>query len=97
LLLKFDKPTPASLLSDAAALSQSIELELAYECAPDEEFGFGDLAKDYFSNNASTVEQVASLLRLHEAPHYFRRGGSKGRFKKAPAEIVQQALLAIEK
>ena len=97
MLLKFDKPAPAALLSDAAALSQSIELELAYECAPDEEFGFGDLAKDYFSNNASTVEQVAALLRLHEAPHYFRRGGSKGRFKKAPAEIVQQALVAIEK
>lgn len=97
MLLKFDKPAPAALLSDAAVLSQSIELELAYECAPDEEFGFGDLAKDYFSNNASTVEQVAALLRLHEAPHYFRRGGAKGRFKKAPVEIVQQALLAIEK
>ena len=97
MLLKFDQPTPAVMLSDAAALSQTIELELAYECAPDEEFGFGDLAKDYFSSNASTVEQVAALLRLHEAPHYFRRGSSKGRFKKAPAEIVQQALLAIEK
>jgi exoribonuclease-2 len=70
---------------------------LAYECASDEEFGFGDLAKDYFSNNASTTEQVAALLRLHEAPHYFRRGGAKGRFRKAPADIVQQALLAIEK
>ncbi len=97
MLLKFDKPAPAALLSDAAALSQSIELELAYECAPDEEFGFGDLAKDYFSSNASITEQAAALLRLHEAPHYFRRGGAKGRFKKAPAEIVQQALLAIEK
>jgi hypothetical protein len=43
-----------------------------------------------------TVQQVAALLRLHEAPHYFRRGG-KGRYRKAPAEIVQQALLAIEK
>jgi exoribonuclease-2 len=39
---------------------------------------------------------VAALLRLHEAPHYFRRGG-KGRYRKAPAEIVHQALLAIEK
>ncbi len=97
MMLKFDKPAPAVLLSDATALSQTIELELAYECAPDEEFGFGDLAKDYFSNNASTTEQVAALLCLHEAPHYFRRGGAKGRFKKAPAEIVQQALLAIEK
>ena len=97
MLLKFDKPAPAVLLQDAAALSQTIELELAYECASDEEFGFGDLAQDYFSTNASTTEQAAALLRLHEAPHYFRRGSSKGRFRKAPAEIVQQALLAIEK
>lgn len=97
MLLRFDKPAPAALLLDAAALSQSIELELAYECAPDEEFGFGDLAQDYFSTPASTTEQVAALLRLHEAPHYFRRGSGKGRFRKAPADIVQQALLAIEK
>ena len=97
MLLKFDKPTPAVLLAEAGLLSQTIELELAYECAPDEEFGFVDLAKDYFSNNATTTEQVAALLCLHEAPHYFRRGGVKGRFRKAPAEIVQQALQAIEK
>jgi exoribonuclease-2 len=97
MLLKFDKPAPAVLLQAAAALSQTIELELAYECASDEEFGFGDLAQDYFSTPASTTEQVAALLCLHEAPHYFRRGSSKGRFRKAPAEIVQQALLAIEK
>jgi exoribonuclease-2 len=37
-----------------------------------------------------------ALFRLFEAPHYFRRAG-KGRFKKAPAEILQQALAAIEK
>jgi exoribonuclease-2 len=96
MLLKFEKPSPAALLSEAAALSQSIELELAYEFASDEEFGFADLAKDYFSEGVSTVHQVAALLRLHEAPHYFRRGG-KGRYRKAPAEIVHQALLAIEK
>ena len=97
MLLKFDKPAPSVLLQDAAALSQTIELELAYAFAPDEEFGFGDLAQEYFSASASHTEQVAALLRLHEAPHYFRRGGAKGRFRKAPTEIVQQALLAIEK
>ncbi len=96
MLLKFDKPTPSALLSEAAAVSQSIELALAYEFASDEEFGFADLAKDYFSDAATTVQQVAALMRLHEAPHYFRRAG-KGRYRKAPAEIVQQALLAIEK
>jgi exoribonuclease-2 len=96
MLLKFEKPTPAALLSEAAALSPSIELELAYEFASDAEFGFADLAQDYFSSAATTVQQVAALMRLHEAPHYFRRAG-KGRYRKAPAEIVQQALAAIEK
>ena len=42
------------------------------------------------------MQQAAALLRLYEAPHYFRRAG-KGRFRKASAEIVQQALAAIEK
>jgi exoribonuclease-2 len=96
MLLKFDKPAPAALLSEAAALGQTIELELAYEFASDAEFGFADLAQDYFSSGATTVQQVAALMRLHEAPHYFRRAG-KGRYRKAPAEIVQQALAAIEK
>ncbi len=95
-LLKFEKPAPAELIRAAQALSQGIELELAWEFAPDEEFGFADLARDYFSDKATLEQQAAALFRLFEAPHYFRRAG-KGRFKKAPAEIVQQALVAIEK
>ncbi len=96
MLLKFDKPAPATLLSEAAALAQTIELDLAWEFAPEEEFGFADLAADYFSAGPTPVQQAAALLRLFEAPHYFRRAG-KGRFRKAAAEIVQQALAAIEK
>ncbi|HSW18761.1 MAG TPA: RNB domain-containing ribonuclease, partial [Ramlibacter sp.] len=95
-LLKFDKPQPAELIAQAQALAQGIELELAWEFAPDEEFGFGDLARDYFSDKATLEQQAAALFRLFEAPHYFRRAG-KGRFRKAPAEIVQQALAGIEK
>lgn len=96
ILLKFDKPSPAELMAEAQATAGAIELELAYEFAPDEEFGFADLARDYFSEKATPAQQAGALFRLHEAPHYFRRAG-KGRFRKAPAEIVQQALLAIEK
>jgi exoribonuclease-2 len=95
-LLKFDKPQPSQLIAQAQTLAQGIELELAYEFAPEEEFGFADLARDYFSASAGLEQQAAALFRLHEAPHYFRRAG-KGRFRKAPAEIVQQALAAIEK
>jgi len=96
LLLKFDKPAPAELMAQAQAAAEGIELELAWEFAPEDDFGFADLARDYFSEQATQIQQVAALFRLHDAPHYFRRAG-KGRYKKAPAEIVQQALLAIEK
>jgi exoribonuclease-2 len=96
LLLKFEKPSPADLMREAQALSETIELDLAWEFAPPDEFGFADLAREYFSKDASLAHQTAALLRLYDAPHYFRRAG-KGRFKKAPTEIIQQALAAIEK
>jgi exoribonuclease II len=95
-LLKFEQPAPAELMRQAQALAPGIELELAWEFAPEEEFGFADLAREYFSKNATLAQQVAALLRLFESPHYFRRAG-RGRFRKAPAEILQQALAAIEK
>ena len=96
ILLKFEKPAPAQLLSEASLISQSIELDLAWEFAPEAEFGFADIAREYFSADATTTQQVGALIRLYEAPHYFRRAG-KGRFKKASAETVQLALAGIEK
>ncbi len=96
ILLKFEKPAPAELLREGQAVAATIELPLAWEFAPEDEFGFADLARDYFSANATLAEQAGALFALYEAPHYFRRAG-KGRFKKAPAEILQQALAAIEK
>ncbi len=99
-LLRFEKPAPAALIAAGQQLSEDIELDLAWEFASEDEFSFGDLARDYFSADpskaASTEQQAAALFRLYDAPHYFRRAG-KGRFKKAPPEILQQALLAIEK
>ena len=96
LLVKFEKPSPADLLREAHTLSATIELELAWEFAPEDEFGFADLAREYFSEQATLTEQTAALFRLYEAPHYFRRAG-KGRFKKASAEVITQALAGIEK
>jgi exoribonuclease-2 len=96
MLIKFEKPAPAEFMAAAQEASQSIELEMAWEFAPDEEFGFADLARDYFSAQAPLSEQAAMLFRLFESPHYFRRAG-KGRFRKASADVIAQALAAIEK
>jgi len=95
-LLKFEKPQPAELIASANTLAKDIDLDLAWEFAPEAEFGFADLARDYFESSAGVEKQAAALFRLFEAPHYFRRLG-KGNFKKAPEEIVRAALLGIER
>jgi exoribonuclease II len=95
-LLQFEKPAPAELIARAQILSKTIDPALAWEFAPEDEFGFVDLARDYFNDKSTVEQQAAALFCLFEAPHYFRRAG-KGRFKRAPTEIVQQALIAIEK
>ena len=64
ILLKFDKPAPAELMAQAQAVADSMELELAWEFAPDDEFGFADLARDYFSASAPLSEQAGALLAL---------------------------------
>lgn len=95
-MLKFAAPAPAELMASAKQISTDIDLDLAWEFAPEDEFGFAELARDYFSKDADLTHQAAALFSLFEAPHYFRRLG-KGQFKKAPQDIVKAALLGIER
>jgi exoribonuclease-2 len=95
-LLRFASPEPDALVAGAATLAAGIDLDLAWEFAPDGEFSFAQLADDYYGAAAGTVERAASLFGLFGAPHYFRRLG-KGNFRKAPEETVKAALLGIER
>ena len=95
-MLRFDRPAPAELMAQAQALAAEIDLDLAWEFAPADEFNFADLAREYFEAPFGPEKQAAALLRLFDAPHYFRRLG-KGQFKKAPEETVKAALLGIER
>jgi len=95
-LLKFEKPGSSELMAAAQTLAQEIDLDMAWEFASDGDFSFIDLARDYFSPKADLTQQAAMLIRLFEAPHYFRRLG-KGNFKKASEDIVKAALLGIER
>ena len=98
-LLRYKEPSPGELLGLAEDAAAGIETEFLWECAGDGEFSFGDLADDYFGGagqKASTVEATALLLALHAAPVYFHRKG-KGRFRKAPPDILAAALAGLEK
>ena len=60
-LMKFDKPAPAELLAQAQVVALEIDLDLAWEFAPQEEFGFADLAREYFDAHATPVQQAAGV------------------------------------
>ena len=95
-LLRFEKPTAGALLDQATPLAEEIEAEFLWECASDGEFSFLDFARDYYGHEPAPVEATAVLLALHAAPVYFHRKG-KGRFRKAPADILAAALASLEK
>jgi len=95
-LLRYDEPAPAVLLEQAELLLPGIEADFLWECVADSEFHFADFADEYFGHSASAVEAAALLLALHAAPVYFHRKG-RGRFRKAPPEILEAALAGLEK
>jgi len=95
-LLRFDQPAPAQLMATAQRDAEAIELDFLWECAPQDEFAFEDLAREYHGHAPTPVEAAAILLRLHSAPVYFHRKG-RGRFRPAPPEILKAALAAVER
>ncbi len=96
ILLEFREPGPADLLARAEAAAAELDTEFLWEVCGDDEFGFGEFAAEYHGHAPTPVEAAAVLLRLHAAPIWFHRKG-KGRFRKAPAEILQAALAGLEK
>ncbi len=95
-LLRFEKPAASALLEQATPLAEEIEADFLWECVSDGEFSFLDFARDYYGHDPAPVEATAVLLALHAAPVYFHRKG-KGRFRKAPADILAAALASLEK
>jgi exoribonuclease-2 len=95
-LLRFDKPSPGELLPSAQTAAESIDVDFLWECAPQDEFGFQDLARDYFGDKPDSVQAAALLLRLQASPIHFQRKG-RGRYRPAPAETVRLALAAVER
>lgn len=95
-LLKFSAPAASDVLSRAETEAEDIDIDFLWEVCGGDEFGFEALAAEYHGNKPDTVQCIAVLLRLHSAPMYFHRKG-RGRFRKAPPEILQAALAGLEK
>ena len=77
-------------------MSETIDLDLLWEFAPEEDFSAKDIAKDYFGEEPTALQAAAMIMRLHANPVYFYRKG-RGNYRKAPAETLRLALAAIER
>lgn len=96
IVLRFATPAAGELLQRAESEAEGIDIDFLWEVSGEAEFGFEELAADYHGAKPDAVQAAAVLLRLHSAPMYFHRKG-KGRFRKAPPEILQAALAGLEK
>ena len=94
--VRFENPDPKLVMDDAATLSSEIDLQLLWDCAPEEEFGLIDVSQEYFGSQANITQQVSLAIALQGAPIFFRRKG-RGRFQRAPLEQLQAGLAAIER
>jgi exoribonuclease II len=96
IMLQFTEPARDALLPAAQAIANDLDAQFLWECAPQEEFGFQEFAKEVFSEKPSAAECAGLLLALHQSPMYFYRKG-KGRFRAAPEESLKAALAGAER
>ncbi len=95
-LLRFNEPTPAALLTGAQKLAAELDPDFLWQVSGEEDFGVADLARDYFGHTPLPAETAAVTFTLHAAPMYFYKRG-KGRFRKAPADALKAALASVER
>lgn len=94
-LLRFESAL-SSFMEAANAEAEGLEVSFLWECCGEPEFGFEELAKEYYGKVPSSIESAAVAMRVHSAPVYFYRKG-KGRYKAAPSDTLKAALAALEK
>ena len=94
--LQFDHANPQEVLEEAHGIAATIDLQLLWDCAPDQEFSFQAIAKEYFGDTVRAPQLIGLAIALQGAPVYFRRKG-RGVFMRAPLEQLQAGLAAIER
>ncbi|MEY4729575.1 MAG: hypothetical protein RL020_733 [Pseudomonadota bacterium] len=95
-LLSFNAPGLAEFAAQTQKLAEEIDTDFLWQCCGESDFGFAELAKDYYGHAPSAVESAAVASRVHAAPMYFYKKG-KGRYKAAPEESLKSALASVEK
>lgn len=96
ILLRFAAPAPTEAMAEAETLAAELDADFLWEAAGADEFGFEQLAQEYYGHAPTPPESLALLLKLHGSPIHFHKRG-KGRYRPAPAETLAAAKAGLEK
>jgi exoribonuclease-2 len=95
-LLRFAAPGAAEMLAQAQRLAAELDATFLWEASGDGEFGFDELAREYYGATPAPSESAAIAMLLQGSPmHFYKRG--KGRYRKAPPESLKAALASVER
>jgi len=95
-LLRFASPGAAETLAEAQRLAVEMDATFLWEATGDGEFGFDDLAREYYGTAPAPAQAAAVALLLSASPtHFYRKG--KGRYRRAPPDALKAALASVER
>ena len=95
-LLRFEQPGAGAIMADAQKLAAELDPTFLWEASADGEFGFDELAREYYGARPTPAQATAVAMMLHASPmHFYKKG--KGRYRKAPPESLQAALASVER
>ncbi|MBK9117815.1 MAG: RNB domain-containing ribonuclease [Betaproteobacteria bacterium] len=95
-LLRFVAPGPGEAFAEGQRLAADLDPTFLWEVSADDEFGFADLAREYFGGVPTPAQAAAVALTLHASPmHFYKKG--KGRYRKAPPDALRAALASVER
>jgi exoribonuclease-2 len=95
-LLRFAEPAPATLIEEAQSLAAGLDPNFLWEASEGREFGFGELAAEYYGRAPTAPEAAALAMCLHASPMYFYKKG-RGRYRAAPTDALRAALAGAER
>ncbi len=95
-LLRFDGQSLGGFMPEAQSRAQALDPQFLWEVCGGGEFGFSELAQEYYGHPPAPLEATAVALSLHANPMYFYKRG-KGRYQAAPEENLKAALAGLER
>ena len=85
-----------SCIAEAQKETRELDPNFLWDVSGDDDFGFADLARDYYGHAPRPVEAAAVAMALAAAPMFFYKRG-KGRYRRAPPDALKAALASVER